>query len=166
MVSERVLPVRLTARGFTAAELLVVIAIVGIIAATSVPWMITYWRAATLRAGAEEVAAALNRGRQLAITQGQRVCVEVVGSRYRYRIAPVAGNACLGTPWTGPGTDGTGFFSMTNSVALTTNVNPVFDYLGAANPGATMSVTNTGTAADGTTLNIVVSASGRVRIGP
>ncbi len=133
-------------------------AIVGILAATSVPWMITYWRSATLKAGAEELAAGLNRGRQLAISQSRNVCVEVVNTRYRYRL-----NDCAGTTWPGPGTDGTGFYRMTNNISVTTNQNPIFGYLGAANPGATFTVTNP---QGGATLSVVVSVSGRVRICP
>ena len=133
-------------------------AIVSIIAATSAPWMITYWRSATLKAGAEELAAGLNRARQLAISQSRRVCVEVVSSRYRYLL-----NGCGGTQWPEPGSDANGFFRLANNVGLTTNVNPIFDYLGAANPGATLTVTNP---QGGTTLSVVVSVAGRVRICP
>lgn len=145
-------------RGFSVIELLVVIAIIGLLTVTLVPSMITYWRSATLKAGAEELAAGLNRARQLAIAQSRRVCVEVVGNRYRYWL-----NGCGGTSWTEPGSDLTGFFGLSNNVGVTTNVNPVFDYLGAANPGATLTVTNPG---GGVTLTVVVSVSGRVRICP
>ena len=153
MVSENVFA--LARRGFTAAELLVVMAIIGIITAASTPWMITYWRSATLRAAAEELAAGLNRARQLAIAQNQSVCVEVVTGRYRSRL-----NGCGGTPWTEPGTDANGFHRLANNVALATNANPVFDYLGAA-IGATFTVTNP---QGGATRNVVVSVSGRVQI--
>ena len=156
MVSERILSIGLSRRGFTGAELLVVMAIVGIIAATSVPWMITYWRAASLRAGAEELAAGLNRGRQLAISQSRNVCVQVVGNRYRYRL-----NDCAGTVWTAGGTDANGYYGMSNNMTIATNQNPIFGYLGATNPGATFTVTNP---QGGGTLNVVVSASGRVQI--
>jgi prepilin-type N-terminal cleavage/methylation domain-containing protein len=145
-------------RGFTAGELVVVMAIVGILAATSLPWMINYWRSATLKGGAEELAAGLNRGRQLAISQSRNVCVEVVGNRYRYRL-----NDCVGAPWPGPGTDATGFYGMSNNVGVAANQNPIFGYLGAANPGATFTVTNP---QDGATLLVVVAVSGRVRICP
>ena len=133
-------------------------AILSLVAVTSVPSMISYWRAATLRAGAEELAAGLNGGRQLAVSQAQRVCVEVVSNKYRYRLT-----GCGGAAWTGPGTDANGYFSMANNMGVTTNANPVFDYLGAANPGATLTVTNP---QDGATLNVAVSVAGRVRIGP
>jgi len=139
-------------------ELLVVIGIMGTVTATSVPWMITYWRSATLKAGAEELAAGLNNGRQLAISQAQRVCVEVVNNQYRYRLT-----GCGGAAWTGPGSGANGFFTLANNIGVTTNANPVFDYLGAANPGATMTVTNP---QGGVALSVVVSVAGRVRICP
>ena len=139
-------------------ELIVVIAILGLVTAASVPWMISYWRSATLRAAAEELAAGLNNGRQLAISQAQRVCVQVTSNQYRYLLA-----GCAGTPWTGPGTAANGFFSMANNIGVNTNANPVFDYLGAANPGAALTVTNP---QDGAALSVVVSVAGRVRICP
>jgi len=138
-------------------ELLVVMAIISAIAVSALPSMIAYWRAATVKAGAEEVAAGLNRARQLAISQGRRVCVEVVNNRYRYLL-----NSCSPSgAWTGPGTDANGYFGISNKVGVTTNASPIFDYLGAANPGATMTVTNP---QGGTSLTVVVSVAGRVRI--
>jgi Tfp pilus assembly protein FimT len=137
-------------------ELVVVLAIAGIVAATSVPWMITYWRSATLRAAAEELAAGLNRARQLAISQNQSVCVEVTGGQYRLRVG-----GCAAAVWTGLGTGTNGFFTLTNRVTVATNANPVFDYLGAVVPAATLTVTNP---QGGATRNVVVSASGRVQI--
>jgi Tfp pilus assembly protein FimT len=132
-----------------------VMAIIGLVAAASAPWLITYWRSATLKAAAEELAAGLNRARQLAISQNRSVCIEVVGTRYRYRI-----NGCGGTIWTEPGTDANGLYGLANDVTLATNANPVFDYLGAAT-GATFTVTNP---PDATLLKVVVSVSGRVQI--
>src|SRR5262245_4539818 len=134
-------------------------AIISVLTATTAPWMIGYWRAATLKGAAEEVAAGLNRARQLAISQSQRVCVEITGNQYRYRFL-----SCTGTTWTGPGTiDANGFFPVTRGMTLTSNENPIFDYLGAANPGATLTVTNT---QGGAALTVAVSVAGRVRICP
>ena len=154
MVSQRILV--LDRRAFTAAELLVVLAIISIVAITAMPSLITYWRAATAKAGAQELAAGLNRGRHLAIARNQSVCVEVVGIQYRYRIG-----GCGGTIWTGPGATATGFFTLANNVTIATNANPVFDYLGAAAPAATFTVTNP---QGGTPRSVAVSGSGRVRV--
>lgn len=157
MVFRRVLASDLSRRGFSVVELMVVMAILGIVTVVAVPQMITYWRAATLRAGAQELAAALNRARQIAVTQSRNVCVEVVANRYRYWLNNCGG----GTPLPGPGTDVTGFYGMANNIGVTVNQNPVFGYLGAANPGATFTVTNP---QGGATLSVVVAASGRVQI--
>ena len=139
-------------------ELLVVLGITAVVTASSAPWLITYWRSAGLRAGAEELVAGLNNGRQVAIAQAQPVCVEVVNNQYRYRLG-----GCTGAVWTGPGAGVNGFFRVSNNVGVTTNANPVFDYLGAAAPGATMTVTNP---QGGAAVAVVISAAGRVRICP
>jgi len=139
----------------------VTIAIIALATAISMPSLFTYWRSATLRAAAEELAAGLNRGRQLAIAQGQRACIEVVNNQYRYWISPAAACAAPATKWIGPGTDANGFYRLSNNVTFTANANPVFDYLGAAITGATLTVTNP---PDATILKVVVSVSGRVQI--
>ena len=54
-------------RGFTMIELIVAFALIGILSAAAVPSFLTYWQSATLKAGAEELAGILNKGRQLAI---------------------------------------------------------------------------------------------------
>jgi prepilin-type N-terminal cleavage/methylation domain-containing protein len=155
VVLEHVLVLALGRRGFTAVELLVVIAIIGAIAAMSTPSLVTYWRVATTKAGAQELAAGLNRARQLAIALNQGICVEVMGGRYRYRI-----NGCGGAIWTA-GAGANGFFTLANNVLVTANANPVFDYLGGAVPAATFTVANPN---GGPTRSVVVSASGRVQI--
>lgn len=161
MVSQRIRFVGST--GFTAAELLVVIAILGIIAVVSVPTLITYFQASTLKASAEELAAALNRGRQLAITQNRNVCVEVSANQYRYRVGTDI-NCSGGTVWQGPGAGTNGFFRLANNVNLTANSNPVFTYLGAAT-GATLTVTYVDqSGGTGQSKNVVVAASGRIQI--
>ncbi len=151
---------RLDRRGFSMAELVAVMAIITIVTAGSAPFLISYWRAATLKAGAEELAAGLNQARQLAIARNRNVCVVVVSSRYRYCLD---GCACdpADTIWKGAGTDANGFFWLQNGVALVTNANPVFTYLGAAAPAATFTVTNPQGSAN---LSVVVSASGRIQV--
>jgi len=149
---------RLNRNGFTAAELLVVIAIVAVMAVVSLPTLIGYMRAAGAKATAEELAAGINRGRQLAISQNQTVCVEVVGNQYRYRLS-----TCGGAIWSGPGTDANGFLTLANNLTLATNANPVFSNLGAATTAANLTVT-TNYPSGNITRTVVVSASGRVQI--
>lgn len=144
------------AQGFTLVELVVVVAVIGILAILGFPYLISYLQAATAKAGAEELVAGLNQARQLAIASNQSMCVEVSANQFRYRLV-----SCTGTIWTGPGTDTQGWVKLQNNVSLTTNQNPVFSWLGAANPGATLTVT---TPTGNRSANVVVSASGRIRI--
>ena len=72
-------------RGLTVVELTVVVAFLAV-AATGVPSLWTYLRTATLRAGAEEMAAVLNGARHLAIRMNTTVCVTNDGSRVQYHV--------------------------------------------------------------------------------
>lgn len=149
----------MNSRGVTIAELLVVIAMVGVLATISLPFFVTYWQAATLKAGAEELASILNGARQTAIKDNASVCVEweSSGTRVRYRQA-----SCSGTIVTGPGTDGSGWYRLSNSVQVSnTTANVIFTYLGAASPSGTYTVKNP---ANNTTMSVAVSASGRVSL--
>lgn len=157
MVRQRVR--RIDARGFSLAELLATTAMIGITAAVALPFFLTYWQASTLRAGAQELATVMNQARQLAITQNTTVCVSRSGTRVRFLTG-----GCGGTVWTGPGTDGSGWIALQNSVEVSGSTqNVVFGNLGAANPGGTYTVRNP---VDGRTLSVVVAVSGRVSIGP
>jgi prepilin-type N-terminal cleavage/methylation domain-containing protein len=149
---------RLNRSGFTAVELLVVIAIVGVMVLVSLPTLIGYMRAATAKAAAEELAAGINRGRQLAISQNQLVCVQILGNQYRYLLG-----GCAGPIWLGPGSGAGGFFTLANNITLATNTNPVFSNLGAAPTAANLTVT-TNYPSGNITRTVVVAASGRVQI--
>jgi Tfp pilus assembly protein FimT len=131
----------------------------GILAVLATPMFLTYYQGARLRVAAEEVATFLNHGRQLGIKENVGVCVQITATAMHYRIGDCASLLL----WIGPGTDGAGNVSLPQGVTLTTTADPVFTYLGAANPAATYTVTNTQTAA---TLRVFVSGSGRVSIGP
>lgn len=156
MVSERFR--FLNSRGFGLAELLVVLTVVGIATVVAMPSLLSYWRAAVLTAGAQELQSILNSARQLAIRQNTTVCVERSGNRVRFLVG-----GCAGAPWTGPGTQGGGWMALSNGVQITNATASVaFSYLGAANPGGTYTVRNPVNTAQ--SLNVVVSVSGRVRI--
>src|SRR5688572_25646381 len=62
--------------GFSTTELIVVCGILGLLAAVSVPFFVTYYQSAALKAATEEVAALLNQGRQVAIKENQSVCAQ------------------------------------------------------------------------------------------
>lgn len=144
-------------RGFSLAELLVVIAVIGIIAVTATPLFLSFLQTQQARGAAQQVATLLNQARQLAIAQNTsyRVEVDVAGNRLRFV------RTVDNTPWTGPGTGSQGYRQLENQTRLTNvTANPTFNPLGTAG-GGTITVQN----AQGTsTLNVVVSPSGRIRI--
>lgn len=145
-------------RGFNLAELLVVVAVIGIITTVSAPAFVSYWRAATLKAGAQEMATILNRARQVAISRNTTVCVNQTANRVQFLTG-----GCGGTVWTGPGTDGNGRFTLQNGVNVTTNPQVVFNYLGAATTSGAYTVQNP---INNSTMSVTVALSGRVTIGP
>ncbi len=145
--------------GYNIIELALVMAIVGILTSMAMPLFLSYYQASRLRVAAEEVAAFVNQGRQLGIRQNAGVCVHITSTALQYRL----GSSCAGAAWVGPGTDASGNVTLPEGVTLTTTADPIFSYLGAANPGATVTVTNS---QDGHVLRVTVAASGRVSIGP
>lgn len=152
MVPERIR--RLDNRGFNLAELVIVTAVIGILFALGLPFFVSYWQSARVRAGAQEVRAALQQAKQLAITTRQSICVQAGTNGYQFRQG-----GCSGTAWIGPGTDGTGNFRLQNNVTLS-GASPVFTALGAAAPGGTLTVTGP----NGSTLTVTVAGAGRITI--
>ena len=148
--------------GFSMMELLVVIAVIGIITAVSAPLFISYLQSAKLTAGTQELASILNRGRQLAISQNTNVCAVRVGDQVRFLTGVTA--ACGGgVVWTGPGTDGNGFFTLANTVTINNaTANVVFNQLGAAPTSGSYSVLNPASARR---ICVTVALSGRVTFG-
>jgi len=144
--------------GFSATELIVVCSIVGLLTAVSVPFFLSYYQSAYLKAATEELAAFLNQGRQLAIKENQGVCVHTASGQIHFHVG-----GCAATTWLGPGTDASGNLKMPTGFTLTATADPIFSYLGAASPAATYTLTST---QDGRTLRVIVAASGRITIGP
>lgn len=143
-------------RGFGLTELVVVLAMMGIMAAVAAPSLLNYWRTSSLSAGASELAAVLNRGRQLAITRNTNVCVSITAMTVQLRLA-----SCGGTVWMGPGTDTAGAIRLANDLQIGGAANAVFTNVGGASTVATYTVTDPKT---GRSRNVVVLASGRVTI--
>jgi Tfp pilus assembly protein FimT len=142
--------------GFQLVELIVIVAIIGILIAISVPFLVTYMQAATLKGNAETVAAWLNQGRQLAIRNNQNVCADIDGAGLHYHLVN-----CAGTMWVGPGTNASGYVPFPEGVTMSVAAPAVFNYLGAATPAATYTITHT---ASGRTITVTVSATGRITI--
>jgi len=146
----------LNARGFSLAELSMVAAMIGLLAVLATPTFLSYWRSSTLGAGAGELAAAVNLGRQVAISRNTTVCVQVSGTSVVMRTG-----GCGGTLWTGPGTDGSGVVRLANTLQVSSGGNVVFTGLGAASTPGSFTVTNP---VDGAIRTVVVSTSGRVAV--
>ena len=77
-------------RGFSVGEIVVVLAIIAIITTVTAPMMLSYWRAAALRGGAQELAAIANQARALSISRHTLVCMDKSGNRVRLLTADVA----------------------------------------------------------------------------
>jgi Tfp pilus assembly protein FimT len=145
------------------AELIVVVAIVGVLMAVGLPSLWTYFRAARVRAGAEELVTVLNGARQLAIRMNTTVCVTNDATSVQYRVG-----TCAGAVWTGHATDGAGNLRLSHGVVAGGTPNLCYSYLGGgtsavagcANSGL-FTVSNPG---GGAALNVVVASSGRARI--
>jgi Tfp pilus assembly protein FimT len=142
--------------GFSLTELTVLLAIVGVLATLSTPLFLSYYRTAQVRGAAADIAAYLNQGRQLALQRNGNVCVHITASAMHYHLG-----GCGGAAWVGPGTDGAGNIPAPDYITLSTTADPVFNYLGAATPAATYTVSR-----GAYSLTVTVSASGRVVIGP
>src|SRR5437870_11703049 len=148
---------RLDCRGFTLTELLVLVAVIGIITTVSAPAFVSYWRSATLKAGAQELATILNRGRSIAISQNTTLCVKQSVTKVQFLTG-----GCAGTVWTGPGTDGGGWFALQNGINISSaTANVVFNFMGAATTGGVYTVQNP---MDNATQTVTVSLPGRITI--
>jgi type IV fimbrial biogenesis protein FimT len=146
------------ALGVGLAELVVALGIIAILAAVSAPTILDFLRNARVHATAEEVAAFLNQGRQLAIASGESVCVHALAAAVRFHLG-----GCSGPAWTGPGTTASGDLTVPEGIALEVNADPVFSALGNATPGATYTVRDL---RSDKTRRVRVAPSGRVSIAP
>jgi prepilin-type N-terminal cleavage/methylation domain-containing protein len=163
VVSQRLRRIVADVRGFTLTELVVVVAVIGVITAVGVPALWTYFRSAALRGGAAEAVTVLNSARQLAIRLNTTVCVTNNGTIAQFHVA-----TCGAAAWTGPGTDGSGNIALANNLTLSGTNNLCFNYLGAGTAmpapciaNGTLTVTNP---VGGSTMNVVMATTGRVRI--
>ena len=144
--------------GFSLAELTVLLAVIGALFSLSLPAFITYYQSAQVRGAASDVAAYMNQGRQLAIQMNCSVSVGITTTAITYT---KQGNCQSPGVWTGTGTDAAGNIPAPDGITLATSATPVFNNLGAAAPAATLTVTH-----GSSSLSVLVSASGRVTIGP
>lgn len=144
--------------GFSLAELTVLLAVIGALFSLSLPAFITYYETAQVRGAAADVAAYVNQGRQLAIQLNCSISVVITPTAIKF----IQGANCQ-TPgvWKGAGTDAAGNIPAPDGIMLAASATPVFNNLGAAAPAATLTVTH-----GSSSLRVLVSASGRVIVGP
>ena len=148
-------------RGFTMIELLVVVAFIGILAAVGYPYFESYLQNASLKGGAQELAAIINNARELAIARNTTVCVSLSGQKPLY-VTGVSNTCTGGTTFVGMNTASDGTMTLANSIRITgTTANAAFTSLGVAVQSGTYTVSNP---TNGRTMSVVVSAAGRVTI--
>lgn len=145
---------RVRQRGFALLELMLVVAVVGIVAVIAAPSLLAVWRAWALSAGVAELSTALNRARQLAVTENASVCVQPVDVGVRLRLP-----GCAGVVWTGPGTDSTGLLRLSDGLGVQGDATIVFTRLGAAAPAGRLTVRERAT---GRSRDVLVAATGQV----
>ena len=141
--------------GFSVTELAVVIALVGVLFMMTIPFFLTYYRAAAARANVQQVITLFNQARELAIKQNDTVCVSMPTNT---QMAFLLSN-CAGTPWTGTSTDGAGNINLPQGFTIGPLTNVTFNYLGAAGAATTYTMTNSTT---GQTSTISIALTGRV----
>jgi prepilin-type N-terminal cleavage/methylation domain-containing protein len=163
----------MNARGFSLAELIVVAAVMGLVMAIGMPSFISYWRTSGLKAGAQEMVAVLNQGRELAIKENETVCVKgnsgvgTYGTKVRFlRGNCSAASMCSTTAnvspciWAGPGTDSSGSITLSPRLEARPSSHVVFTYLGAATTGGTYTVRSIDNTS--ATATVTVAGSGRI----
>src|SRR3989442_13628902 len=125
-------------RGFNLTELLVLVAVIGIITTVSAPAFVSYWRSATLKAGAQELATILNRGRSIAISQNTTLGVKQSVTKVQFLTGGSAG-----TVWTGPSTYEGGWFANQNNITVTSaTANVIFIHLLAVTTAGSYTLQN------------------------
>jgi Tfp pilus assembly protein FimT len=141
--------------GYSVTELVVVCAVIGLMAVMTIPFFVTYYQAAAARAGSQQVVVLLNQARGLAIKENDNICVQLPSAtQMRMRLT-----GCGGAIWVGPGTDAVGLMTLPQGFTLAAPGDVVFNYLGAALPATTFTLTNSTT---GATTTISVALTGRV----
>ena len=137
--------------------MIVAFGVIALLATLIVPTYLSYRQSAILKSSAQQLVTMINAARELALRVNDNVCVKLPSpTTMTYTLG-----GCSGSVWIGTGTDAAGNMALPEGVAVTTTANPVFNYVGAAGPAATYTITNTQTSA---TLTVSVALSGRVTI--
>ena len=123
----------------------------------TIPFFLSYYRVAAVKAASQEVVALFNQARQLAIQSNSTlgVCVNLPTSSEMQFIQ----DGCGGTVWIGPGTTATGRIKLPEGFRMGPATDVTFNYLGAAQPAVTYNLTNPTT---GAWLTVRIAISGRI----
>jgi len=142
--------------GYSFVELVITVGMILVVTTWAMPSFISYYQTARVRAGAQELSAILNQGRQLAIKANSPVAVCITtGLRFRQ-------NNCSGTAIAVTGlTNASNDVKVSPGVTLTTTAQAVFSSLGNATTAGTYTVTDP---VSNRTLTVTVAASGRITI--
>jgi prepilin-type N-terminal cleavage/methylation domain-containing protein len=141
--------------GFSLPELAVACAVVGILFLMTVPFFLSYYRAAAIKVGSQQVIVLFNQARELAVKQNDDVCVQLPSStQMQLRVG-----GCAGPVWIGPGTDAAGNINLPQGFTLAPLTAIVFSYLGAALPATTYTLTDS---TSGATITVSIALTGRI----
>jgi len=140
--------------GFTTSELVVTLGVIAIMAAMTIPYVLTATNSLTIGRGAREIQAALSQARALAITTRQSVCFQAVAGGFAF-----LQGSCAGAAWIGANTTAAGVFRPADSVT-TSGGGAVFTPFGTASTTAVITVSVPG----GGSTTVTVQPSGRVTI--
>ncbi len=144
------------AGGYSLAEIMVVITVASVLALIGVPAVLGYLQTTSVREGARELQAGLNRARATAIMTRKSICVALSGAT-GYQMLQ---DTCAGAPLT-PADAPSGVFTLGNNMTIGNAGNsPVFTPFGTASPGAIFTVREPG----GTSGTVTVAISGRVSV--
>ena len=142
-------------RGHSMTELLVTMAVIAIISITATISIFSALPALRARWAARDIQDGLNRGRMLALSTRQNMCVEVLATSYRFRRG-----TCAGVIWADALTDANGVMSVSGNPSLSSTASPLFTPFGNATQTGIVTVAVTGSSAQ----TVTVTASGRVTI--
>jgi len=140
----------------TLVEVLLTLVLLAIVFASATPFFLSYLWTSTVTAGGQEMSAALNRARQIAVTTRSSICVRIDGARYRF----LRNARCDDRDrWIGLGSDGNGNFRFQSNVRLEGDTDgPVFTPIGSALAEKRIRVIGP----RGNSMEIVVDPSGRI----
>lgn len=143
--------------GYSFVELVITVGMILVITTFAMPSLLSYYRSARVRSGAQIVSAYLHEGRQLAIKTNTPVCAAYTATTMLLRQTNCAGTIINVA---GLSTSG-GSLPLPESVSLTSTASAIFGNLGNATTAATYTVTDP---ASNRTLTVTVAASGRITI--